>query len=244
MVKVYYTKIGEWTGFDGQKEERAVSDSKNQPCILKKVNEQRRSKILRCKNKKDKLRSLIAGLLLRFALEQEGIDYEKSEFVYGEHGKPMLLRYEYIQEDEHMDKPYRNLFFSLTHSEHYVACAISDENIGIDLEETNRKLFSPEKGNQLISMAKRICTKKEYAYFLNLPKEERTRAYVELWTRKESLAKADGRGLAIGFEQVEVLQREGFETGWITEDVCMSIYSSNITKHMCCYSYVKCEEWS
>lgn len=245
--------------------------SNNIECIcpfsfLKYVKKQRRDKILRCKNKKDKLRSLFAGLLLRFALEQEGIEYNTAEFSYGEHGKPMLSYYEYRKVANPINL-YKNIipyFFSLTHSLNYVACAISDENIGIDLEESNRKLFLPKSEKQLFSMAKRICTPTEYTYFSTLSREEQIRVYLEIWTRKESFAKADGRGLSIGFDRVEVLELEEFErktkiakadseclfydktdnkvacvykqvkkancaclfyTTWITDNVCMSIYS-------------------
>lgn len=205
MITIYYATLTEL------EKSNIVSDKETLSCIVEKVNKQRRNKILRCKNEKDKLRSLVAGLLLRFGLEQEGIDYKKSEFIYGEHGKPMLLHYKYRNEDINTQKGSQKVFFSLTHSDDYVACAISDETIGIDLEQTNRTLFSKEKEQQLLSMAKRICTQREYVYFLNLPKEKRIKAYVELWTRKESFAKADGRGLAIGLEQVEVLKEEELE---------------------------------
>lgn len=201
---------------------------------LPKVNKQRREKILCCKNEQDKLRSLMAGLLLRFALEQEGIDYETAEFGYGPYGKPMLLRYKPVKRVQTTNK----VFFSLTHCEQYVGCAISDENIGMDLETSNRSLFSQEKEKQFFSMAKRICTPKEYAYFLSLPKEEQIRTYLEIWTRKESFAKEDGRGLAIGFEKIEVFDNPDFETKWITTDTCMSIYSKNLTKHTITYSYM------
>lgn len=260
MIKIYYANVADF------EKKCIVSDNEIFSCMVEKVNKQRRNKILRCKNEKDKLRSLIAGLLLRFALEQEGIDYEKSEFIYGEHGKPMLLHYKYMEEAMDIRKSSKKVFFSLTHSQDGVACAISDENIGIDLEQTNRTLFSKDRQEQLLSMVKRICTQRECVYFSNLPKEKRIKAYVELWTRKESFAKADGRGMAIGFGKVEVLddglfscktsceltdmkekvkKAEGigsFFTCWISEDTCMSIYSSSKGEHIADYVYVNAEQ--
>uniref|UniRef100_UPI00405779F9 4'-phosphopantetheinyl transferase family protein n=1 Tax=Agathobacter sp. TaxID=2021311 RepID=UPI00405779F9 len=269
MVNVYYIEISQFINFCRQKTDAFgyplhLADSEDLlHRLMKKVNKQRRSKILRCKNEKDKWRSLLAGLLLRFALEQEGIDYKTAEFACGEYGKPVLLHYEHKTECEVSNKINFNykegsgkeLFFSLTHSANYVGCAISDENVGIDIEETDRKLFLPEKEKQLMLMAKRICTDHEYAYIWSLPKEERMYAYLELWTRKESLAKADGRGLAIGFEKNEVLKAwkleeeaakaDGkglFYTQWIAEGVCMSLYSEDRKEHGYGCSYVACEE--
>ena len=234
MIKVYYTKIKELNEFCKTKQEKNCEKD----CVCERilsnnfVNEQRRSKILRCKNKEDKLRSLMVGLLLRYALEQEGIDYEEAEFTYETHGKPILL---------HGKNNKKELYFSLSHCKNYVGCVISDKNIGIDLEESTRTLFLPEREQQLFSMAKRICTKEEYAYILHLSKEERILAYLEIWTRKESFAKEDGRGLGIGFHNIEVLESEDFETKWITDEVCMSIYQKNMAETICDYHCILCK---
>ena len=235
MIKVYYTKIKELAEFCKAKQETDCKED----CICEKamsdnlVNKQRRSKILRCKNKEDKLRSLMVGLLLRYALEQEGIDYEKAEFTYETHGKPILLQ---------MKNAKKELFFNLSHCKNYVGCVISDKNIGIDLEESTRTLFLPEKEQQLLSMAKRICTKEEYTYILDLSKEERILAYLEIWTRKESFAKEDGRGIAIGLQNIQVLESKDFETKWITDEVCMSIYQKNMAETVCDYHCILYKE--
>lgn len=231
MIKVYYTRIKELAEFCKTKQKTNCEKD----CVCERilldnlVNEQRRSKILRCKNKEDKVRSLMVGLLLRYALEQEGIDYEKAEFIYETHGKPMLLQ-------DKSDK--KELYFNLSHCKNYVGCVISDKNIGIDLEESTRTLFLPEKEQQLLSMAKRICTKEEYTYILDLSKEERILAYLEIWTRKESFAKEDGRGLAIGLDNIYVLESEDFETKWLTDEVCMSIYQKNMAETVCDYNHI------
>ena len=154
MIKVYYAKLEELTNNCNTCKDcecflyETTEISYRCPIekLLNQVNSQRRKKVFRCKNKKDKMRSLLTGLLLRFALEQEQIDYEKSEFSYGKYGKPILSHC--VLKDRSIDKNTENsrfvsqtVCFSLTHSANYVACAISNNNIGIDLEETERKLF-------------------------------------------------------------------------------------------------------
>ena len=62
MITIYYATLTEL------EKSNIVSDKETLSCIVEKVNKQRRNKILRCKNEKDKLRSLVAGLLLRFGL--------------------------------------------------------------------------------------------------------------------------------------------------------------------------------
>ena len=64
-----------------------------------------------------------------------------------------------------LGKPYFrniNVFFNYSHSNNYIACAISNHNVGIDIEETNRiinntmiKICDFEKGNELRELVKR-----------------------------------------------------------------------------------------
>ena len=78
MLKLYYANIG------------LLNDEQVFQSVLEKVNVQRREKVLRCKQKKDQIRSLLAGYLLRIALEKEGMDYEKTSISILENGKPVI----------------------------------------------------------------------------------------------------------------------------------------------------------
>ncbi len=75
--------------------------------------EYRREKIMRYRFEKDKLRSLIAGLLIRRAIGEMPL-------VFGEHEKP------YVQGN--------SLYFSVSHSGDIVAIAVDDREIGMDVE--------------------------------------------------------------------------------------------------------------
>jgi phosphopantetheinyl transferase len=70
--------------------------------------------------------------------------------------------------------PHENLFFSLSHSKNYVLCAISNSEIGADIEEP--RPFSP-------ALEKRLCSGKELLDF----------SFLELWVLKESAIKLQGR---------------------------------------------------
>ena len=76
--------------------------------------EYRREKIGRYRFEKDKLRSLIAGLLIRRAIGDRPLSF-------GEHEKP------YVRDG--------SLYFSVSHSGDIVAIAVDDKEIGMDVEE-------------------------------------------------------------------------------------------------------------
>ena len=76
-------------------------------------------------------------------------------------------------------KPYteENVFFSLSHTENFIVCAVSDFEIGIDAE----KMRCVEKREKI---AKR---------FLNTEKILSDKEFLELWTKHESKVKFYGK---------------------------------------------------
>ena len=70
----------------------------------------------------DKARSVGAGAVLRFAVEDAtGCNYDELSLRVGKNGKP------YIEGDP--------FYFSLAHSGDYAVCAISDSPVGVDIEQ-------------------------------------------------------------------------------------------------------------
>ena len=87
-------------------------------------------------------------------------------------------------------KPYfpgSDLHFSITHTKTTVFCALSDQEIGIDAEDLDRKV-SP-------SLAQKILSPAEYAQFELVPEDERNEALLRFWVLKEAAAKCSGMGL-------------------------------------------------
>lgn len=198
MLKYYYANIH-------LLEEEAVFEA-----MLKKVNPQRREKVLRCKNKKDKQRSLMAGLLLRYGLETEGLSYEEIVFAKTAEGKPYMLSGE-------------SLHFSISHAGDYVGCLISDELVGLDMECLNKSVFRSERENHLTVMAKKCLSKTEWKIFEE--SAEKSNVFVEFWTKKEAYSKYTGKGLGMDFSHIETLENKDFYSFWATEEYCVSIYS-------------------
>ena len=71
---------------------------------------------------KDKLNCLTSYLLLWFALKQNHLIETPPSFTYGANQKP------YIAENN-------NIFFNISHTNGCVICAISNNEIGVDIEK-------------------------------------------------------------------------------------------------------------
>lgn len=85
------------------------------------------------------------------------------------------------------------LFFSLSHSGDYAACAISDVPVGLDVEcgtINNEKIVD------------RFFLQHEQARVLSA--DNKDRAFAEVWTAKESALKLLGDGLSRGLSSISV----------------------------------------
>ena len=85
-------------------------------------------------------------------------------------------------------KPYfadGKLHFSISHTKNHAFCAVSSKNIGIDAEETDRKVN--------LHLADTQLSPREKARFDAA--EDKAAALLRLWVLKESYAKLTGRGL-------------------------------------------------
>ena len=137
------------------------------------VGDDRRAKVDRLRKFSDKCLSLGAGLLIRYALRERGIE-GLPEFSYGENGKP------YIAGGPH---------FSLSHSGSYAVCALSDVEVGCDVEKI---------GNANLKLARRFFLPEEYDVVASATSdEERNELFFRIWTLKESLMKCTGLGLEL-----------------------------------------------
>lgn len=94
---------------------------------------------------------------------------------------------------------------SLSHSAHHAVCAllIGEGRIGVDAEE----LRGDRDPARLQAMAERWLTGADHAYFAECPDETR---FLELWTGKEAMSKADGRGLSVLRELSVTVPPEGY----------------------------------
>lgn len=94
-------------------------------------------------------------------------------------------------------KPYFDdkcgVYFSISHSCDLSACAVAHAPIGFDVQKIT---------DRYIDVANRWFCKEEIEAVTDAA------AFTRLWTRKEAVAKADGRGLGIGIEKINALNDE------------------------------------
>lgn len=130
------------------------------------------------------LRALLGGYL--------GRDADAVTLVEGAHGRP------------HLSPAHgQTLDFNWSHSGDCALVVIGRGlTPGIDVE---RRRARP----RALAIAERYFTPREAAWLARLPPGARDQAFLALWTAKEAVVKALGRGLAFGLDRLEV----GFDTG-------------------------------
>ena len=162
MVKVYFAEVS------------ALSDDHIFDQLYKNADLERRIKTDKFYFKKDKMLSIGAWTLLQHALLQEGL--RDFSLFCGENGKPYL-------------KGTEGCFFNLSHSGQTVMCAISDREVGCDVEKIAG--FDPE-------LAKLVMTNQEIKALNSLKNDrEKNEMFFRFWTLKESYMKATGLGMAL-----------------------------------------------
>ena len=146
----------------------------------------RKEKTDRMRFMKDKCLSLGAGVLLEAALREAGV--RDLQFSSEANGKPRLS----LRED---------IRFNLSHSGTKVLCALSDHDIGCDVEQIRDK--GPE-------IAERFFFREEYEALQNCrASEERRVLFFRFWTLKESFMKATGLGFRLPLDAFSVIPGAG-----------------------------------
>lgn len=128
---------------------------------------------------RDRQRYVAARSALREILAAAtGLDAEALVFGYGPHGKPFLATDAAFQ-------------FNLTHSEDVAVVVIgAGAEVGVDVEVLR-------KVDDALALAAKHFTRSEHEYLESVPDEERARAFLTIWTRKEACLKAVGSGFSI-----------------------------------------------
>lgn len=142
--------------------------------LLNLVSLSKQERIMRFHFVRDAYNCLLGDILARIEICMlTGLNNDQLEFSVNSYGKPFLS-----------NMP--NIHYNISHSGKYIACAISDEPIGIDIE-----LIEPVN----LKVAERFFTQDETAYIMNCEQQYRQYRFFEVWTKKESRIKLDGKGL-------------------------------------------------
>ena len=127
-------------------------------------------------------RSILRKILSRYL----AITPSQINFCYGPQGKPALSN----------DGDGLSLCFNLSHSGDMVLYAITrDRQIGVDIEQI-REINAEQ-------LAQRFFSLQEFAAIKSVSPPQKQAAFFQLWTCKEAVLKATGKGIS-GLEQVEI----------------------------------------
>ncbi|MBT1695328.1 4'-phosphopantetheinyl transferase superfamily protein [Fulvivirgaceae bacterium PWU4] len=184
-----------------------------------------REQVLRYKFREDAQACLYGKLLLLRCLEELGIGH---------------LRLEDLRYTSHQ-RPYFNdaaIDFNISHSGKFVVCAAANNiRLGIDIEQIKPVAVTDFK--EQFSDDEMRLIQSDDGSFVN---------FYNLWTKKEALIKADGKGLSIPLKQVSVIgaggvvgvvgeehQQRRHQQPVIIENRSWFLTEINISEGYCCH---------
>ena len=144
------------------------------------VSQNRQEKIDFYRFEKDKKLSAGAYLLLKKLLSDENIT--NPTFKSGKYGKAYISNHE-------------NTYFNLSHSGKVVLCAISDMEVGVDVEYNDPTID--------LNIAKHYFYNSEYENIMNA--ENQSDEFFKYWVLKESYMKYTGLGMNLELDSFEII---------------------------------------
>ena len=117
----------------------------------------------------------------KFRVDPKQWDIQENKF-----GKPEIT-----------NKNVKNLNFNISHSNEYLAIAMSDEGkIGVDIEPITKELVNP--------FPSQLFSHYEQSRLQSLTNKQQTAYFTKLWTAKEAIAKCLGQGTHLDFSKIEI----------------------------------------
>jgi 4'-phosphopantetheinyl transferase len=170
---------------------------------------------------KDRQAGLIGKLLLQSVFNQRLPGARLEDLNYNQYNKPFI--------DDTIN-------FNLSHSGGYVVCACTSlpEAIGIDIEYIRPDIE--------INQFKNIFTPAEWRHIKKAKSPEST--FFKLWTIKESIIKADGRGLQIPLDSLKINECEAWheQNQWYYRNILIhEEYQCHLAAKTKSYKLVKTE---
>lgn len=142
------------------------------------ISGERKNRIGKFFRDRDKIRSLVAELLLKHMIGTI-YDMDMTRFKFGveKYGKPYLID--------------SGLKFNISHSGDYVVCAVGDSETGVDVEKIGKtelpEIYSVFSSSEIIMVKE-------------LPPDMQADMFYRIWTLKESYVKKTGDGLHRSFD--------------------------------------------
>jgi 4'-phosphopantetheinyl transferase len=165
MVELYSVKVP------------STIDTEHLNLLMSYLSEGKRNRLCKFVNKQDIYRSLIGDLLIRNIIQKRyNLKNEDIQFTSNRFGKPLLLNVS-------------DFYFNISHSGKWVVCAISNMQIGVDIEEVRSQSY--------LEIASQFFSNEEYKDIIFKKRSEQLNYFLDLWTLKESYVKFLGKGLII-----------------------------------------------
>ena len=156
------------------------------------------NKNLRYRKWQDGTAHLLGKILLIKGFQQLGYDdVELGDLSYNQYGRPQL---------------YDNIDFNISHSGEYIICAIGqDLKLGVDIEQIKPVDFNDFRD---------LMTSEQWHIIEN--SEEPFKTFFTFWTIKESIIKADSRGLSIPLKEIYINDNTAFyEKTWYLKELSL-----------------------
>lgn len=156
-----------------------INDLNQLKALMENLSKERITKIIKYYFTKDKIRSLLAEALVRYALcKKYDLKDMEIQFCYSKYGKPSLMNE-------------KSIHFNLSHAGEWVVCAIGDTPVGIDVEII--------RDSQLPG-AYQCFSDYEIQVLNNSHQKSQAELFYKIWTLKESFVKYNGKGLNYAFD--------------------------------------------
>ena len=187
--------------------------------FLPLLSEQRRRSVRSIFHEPTKVQSVLAELLLRYALRQEYGITELPQIETGKEGKPYFP-----------ERP--ELHYNLSHCKTAVACALDADPLGVDVQEYRDGRWS--HNGPPAQAFRRVLSAPEIAWIeAGESPEAQNRRFVRVWTCKEAYGKALGVGLDYAFRDTSFLPaaepwtQDGFTfTHWDLPSAALTVCSA------------------
>jgi len=158
----------------------------DQAALMRQLPTEEQDRIQGYRRDADRYRGLVAALLPRLLIaHRTGQPLSAIRFERSPAGKPFYP----ADTDFH---------FNLSHSGHYVALAVGTAPVGVDIEQLRPTM-------DWDAIAKRFFTAEEQRWLATAGEAERQQRFIALWSRKESLLKATGEGIAGGLSSFSAI---------------------------------------
>lgn len=187
--------------------------------MLDFVSEEKREKIANIKSSENQLQTLMAEVLLRVILcTRFGMENKNIAFNRDSNGKPYLNK--------------EQVHFNISHSKNQVAVAISQRNVGVDLEKIR---------DVNVKLIERYFTEKEKEY-ISINKINWQTRFFEVWTKKEAFLKMSGLGIRVKLDELETgefaavktFNLDGFVLSVCSDDQDIYIFNNEESHSIIC----------